>query len=223
MPRPDLPSPPASFLGVLAGSAFIFLLFARREKPPQLDPAEAILQDATRQMKEAQAKNRERAVQVITQKNTLQALVDQTQKMMDEMQAKAQTAHDAGDAEREEHFRSERDRNQETLTQTQIGLDNAIVTTEAVKIAMRREEERIRARTAQALAMKAEGKHTQIEMEIELSRLALTTSRAQDLFDRARSKIEQAQARARLLKQIRETVEALEPAAEAAGQAGTRF
>ena len=144
MPRLDPPSLPPSFLGVLVGAAWTFLLFARRGKPPQADAAELLLQQATRQMKEAQAENRERAVQAITQKNNLQAIVDQTRKRVEELEARAQAAREEGDAEREGDLRAERDKYRETLTQVEASLGNAVVTTEAVKTAMRQEEERIR-------------------------------------------------------------------------------
>ena len=222
MPRPDPPPLPPSFLGVLTGFACVFLLFSRREKKPELDDAEVLLQIATQEMREAQARNRERAVQAITQKNNLQALVDQTQKMVDRLETKAEAAREEGDLERERDLRAERDKYQETLAQTQTSLQNAIVTTEAVKTAMRREEERIRARTSQALAMKAVGKQAQIEMVIEQSRLAMTTSQAAELFTRAQAKIQQAQAWTRLMAQIRETVETLEAAADASDDAALR-
>ena len=66
-------------------------------KLDQLEDPEILLQQAQQEMQEAQAKNRERAVQAITQKNNLQALVDQTQKMVDNLQAKAELALKNGD------------------------------------------------------------------------------------------------------------------------------
>ena len=67
-------------------------------KLDQLEDPEILLQQAQQEMREAQAKNRERAVQAITQKNHLQALADQTQKMVNNLQAKAQKAREDGDA-----------------------------------------------------------------------------------------------------------------------------
>ena len=69
-----------SLLGVLAGFACVFPLLVKREKKMPGSSAEVLLQNAQEQMREAQAKNRERAVQAITQKNNLQALADQTEK-----------------------------------------------------------------------------------------------------------------------------------------------
>ena len=89
--------PNRPLVGVLLGFACVFL-FVKREKKPPADTAEALLEAAQQEMREAQAKNRERAVQAITQKNHLQALADQTQKMVNNLQAKAQKAREDGDA-----------------------------------------------------------------------------------------------------------------------------
>jgi phage shock protein A len=214
------PEPSRSFVGVLLGFACVFFLFAKRDKKPPQDDAEILLQLAQSQMREAQAKNRERAVQAITQKNNLQALVDQTQKMVTRLEERAETARQADDLDLEQGLLAERGQYLLTLTQTQASLASAIETTEAVKTAMRREEERIRAQTAQALAMKAQQRQALIELAIEKSRLGMTTSYASDLFDRAQAKIQQAQARRDLMARVRQTAEVLEAAAEEAAHNG---
>jgi len=178
-----------------------------------MDDAEALLQQAQQQMQEAQARNRERAVQVITQKNHLQALVSQTQRTIDRLEEQAQTAEQGGNTDGARHFLAERDKYVETLTRAQASLEAAITTTEAVKTAMRREEQRIRTEIARALAMRTQHKQAQIEFAIEKSRLDTTTTTATELFERAQAKIRQTQARRDLVAQIRETVEALEASA----------
>ncbi len=214
----DLPN--RSFLGVALGFTCVFFLFVKRRPKPAVDDAEALLQHAQSQMREAQAKNRERAVQAITQKNTLQALADQTQKIITQLEERAEDARLEGNREREQYLLMERGQYLRTLTQTQAFLTSAIETTEAVKTAMRQEEERIRAKTAQALSMKAQHRQAQIEFAIEKSRLEMTTTEAGELFNRAQSKVQQAQARRDLLAQIRKTVETLEAAAETASKNG---
>ena len=215
---PNEPNRP--LVGVLLGFACVFFLFVRRVEKPRVADAEAILQQAYSQMEEMQARNRERAVQVITQKNNLQALVAQMERMVARLEEQAQAAGQAGDAEREQALLAERSQSLLTLAQTQASLQGAIEMTEAVKTAMRREEEAIRARTAQALTMKAQYKQAQIEFEIEKSRLGMTTTKAAEWFERAQSKIQQAQARRGLMAQIRKTAEVLQEAAEAAERDG---
>ena len=213
--------PNRPFLGVLLGFACVFFLFVRREdKKPPGDDAKMLLEHAQQQMREAQARNRERAVSAITQKNNLQALVDQMQKMVAWLEEQAKTARQEGDTEREQDLLAEHGQSLLTLMQTQASLKAAIETTEAVKAAMRREEEGIRAKTAEAVAMKAQYRQAQIEFEIEKSRLGMTTTRAGDLFERAQAKIQRAQARRDLMVRIRRAAEILEEAAEAAERAG---
>ncbi len=217
-----MPTEPSRLLvGVLLGFACVFFLFVKREeKKPRIDDAEALLQRAQQQMREAQAKNRERAVQAITQKNNLQALADQTQKMVDNLATKAHKAHEEGDLDLERQLSIEQDRYQRSLDRMGTGLQSAIEAAEAVKVAMRREEETIRSKTAEALSMKALYRQAQIEFEIEKSRLGPTTSYATDLFERAQAKIQQTQARRDLMAQVRKATEILEEAAEVAARAG---
>jgi phage shock protein A len=213
--------PNRPLVGVLLGFACVFFLFVKREeKKPPRDDAESLLELAQQQMREAQAKNRSRAVEAITQKNNLQALADQTQKMVNNLQAKAQKAREAGDVGLERELTVEQERYERSLEKMATGLQSAIEAAEAVKTAMRQEEESIRARTAQALAMKALHRQAQIEFEIEKSRLGMTPTKAGALFERAQAKIQQTQARRDLMARLRETAEVLEEAAEAAARNG---
>ena len=213
--------PNRPLLGVLLGFACVFFLFVKREeKKPPVDDAEMLLEHAQQQMHEAQARNRERTVQAITQKNNLQALFDQTQKMVNNLRAKADKAHAEGDIGLERQLRAEQERYQRSVQQMETSLRRAIETTEAVKTAMRGEEEAIRTRTVQALAMKTFYKQAQIEFEIEKNKLGMTTTKVGDLFERAQAKIQSAQARRDLMARIRKAAEVLEAAAEEAARKG---
>lgn len=208
-----------SLLGVLAGFACVFPLLVKREKKPPGSSAEALMQKAQQQLREAQAKNRDRAVQAITQKNNLQALVDQTQKAVARLTERLETSS-FGDEETRQNLLVERSKHEETLAQVQASLVTATATTEAVKTAMRREEERIRAMTAEALALKAQEKQAQIETAIAKSKMAMTTNLATDLFVQAREKIKQTAAQRDVIVQIGKTVEVLNAAVEEAANAG---
>jgi len=187
-----------------------------------MDDAGTLLQQAQQQMQEAQARNRERAVQVITQKNHLQASVDQARRTVDRLEEQAQTAEQEGNSDRLRDLLAERDEFIGTMTRTQASLEAAITTTEAVKTAMRREEQHIRAEIARALAMRTQYEQAQIEFAIEKSRLGTTTTYVAELFERAQAKIQQTQAQRDLVAQIRETVEALEASAAEALRDGDR-
>lgn len=206
-----------SLLGVLFGFFCVFPLLVKREKKTPIPTSEVLLQQAQEQMREAQARNRERAVQAITQKNNLQALADQTQKMVDRLTDKAEAAETQDDRR---ELLKERDHLQNSLTEMQGPLALAISTVEAVKVAMRREEDRVRAMTAEALALRAVENQAKIEIALAKSRLGMTTNLATDLFVQAREKIQQTKAQRDLITQIAQTVETLDAAAQEAKAAG---
>jgi len=158
-------------------------------KLDQLEDPEILLQQAQQEMRESQIKNRQRAVEAITQKNQLQALVDQTQKTVDNLQAKAEMALKNGDRDLARQLLIEKQQYETTLATTKESLEGALQTTEAVKTAMRREEERIRAKTAEALALKAQWKQSQIEISLNKALDGMTTGGSDEAFQRAQAKI----------------------------------
>ncbi len=169
------------------------------------DP-EVLLSQAQREMQEMHARNRERAVQAITQKNNLQQMVDDTQKRVDNLQAKAELALKRGDRDLALQLLKERQQYETTLAATQASLAQAIETSEAVKNAIRREEETIRQKTAEALALKAQWKNSQIQnaMHKALDNIGGGIAGMEQTFGRAQEKIRtansEAQARAEMAK-----------------------
>jgi len=129
------------------------------------DP-EIILNEAVREMKENQIKNRELAVQAITQKNNLQAEVDKEERIVAEMERKATLALQSGNRELAKQFLKEKALHDQTLGSMRQNLVSATEAAEKVKVAIKQEEERIRVRTSEALAMKANMKQAQIQIKI---------------------------------------------------------
>jgi phage shock protein A len=158
----------------------------------QLEDPEILLSQAQQEMREAQIKNRQRAVEAITQKNQLQALVDQTQKTVDNLGAKAEIALKNGDRDLARQLLIEKQQYETTLTTTKESLQAALDTTEAVKGAMRKEEERIRTKTAEALALKAQWKQSQIEISLNKALEGISSSGSDEAFHRAQTKIQAA-------------------------------
>lgn len=161
-------------------------------KLDQLEDPEILLAQAQQEMREAQAKNRERAVQAITAKNNLQAEVDKTQKMVNNLQAKAELALKSGDRDLARQLLVEKGQYETALTSLNGSLDQALQTTEAVKVAMRREEDRIRSKTAQALSMKAQWKQAQIENSMNKALEGMSADGTDQAFERAAAKISNA-------------------------------
>jgi phage shock protein A len=133
----------------------------------KLEDPGVLLDDAKRQMQEMHARNRERAVVAITQKNNLQNQVDDLQKTVDNLQAKAEFALKRGDRELALQLLKEKQSYEQSLVSAKETLAQAIETSEQVKIAIKREEEQIRQKTAEALALKAKWKQAQIQSEME--------------------------------------------------------
>ncbi len=158
----------------------------------RMEDPEILLAQAQQEMKENQAKNRERAVQAITQKNNLQAEVDKTQKMVANLQAKAELALKNGDRDLARQLLVEKQQYDSTLTTMSASLQSAQETIETIKTAMRREEERIRAKTAQAMALKTQWKQSQIEISINKAMEGMTTDGTDQAFERAQNKISNA-------------------------------
>jgi phage shock protein A len=158
----------------------------------KMEDPEILLAQAQQEMKENQAKNRERAVQAITQKNNLQAEVDKTQKMVNNLQAKAELALKNGDRDLARQLLVEKGQYDSTLATMSGSLQSAQETIETIKTAMRREEERIRAKTAQAMALKTQWKQSQIEISINKAMEGMTTDGTDQAFERAQNKISSA-------------------------------
>jgi phage shock protein A len=135
-------------------------------KLDQWEDPEIILNEAVREMKDNQVKNRELAVQAITQKNNLQAEVDKEERFVAELERKAALALQSGNRELAKQFLKEKGLHDQTLESMRGNLLQATEAAEKVKIAIRQEEERIRVRTSEALAMKANMKQAQIQIKI---------------------------------------------------------
>ena len=149
------------------------------------DP-EVLLDQARREMLEMQAKNRERAVQAITQKNNLQQMVDDTQKRVANLQSKAELALKRGDRDLALQLLKEKQQYESTLGNLQPSLSQA-------------------QKTAQALALKAQWKNSQIQIAMNKALEGMGVDDTAKTFDRAQEKIRNANseqlARSELAKQ----------------------
>jgi phage shock protein A len=157
-----------------------------------LEDPDVLLKQAQDEMREAHAKNRERAVQAITQKNNLQAEVDKTNKMIANLQGKAEIALKNGDRDLALQLLREKQTYETNLTSLNASLQNAIEVTEQIKVAIQREEERIRTKTAQAMAMKTQWKQAQIENSINKALDGMQADGTDAAFERAAAKISNA-------------------------------
>ncbi len=174
-------------------------------KLDQWEDPEIIINESLREMKENQIKNRERAVQAITQKNNLQNLVDQEEKLTRNLEAKATMAVQQGNRELARQLLREKGMHDSTLAQLRTSLAQAEGTSEAVKTAIRREEERFRVKTAEALALKANMKQAQIQIEINKAIDGMQMDDTAQSWDRAEDRIRTMQSEASARAEVAKT------------------
>ena len=159
----------------------------------KLEDPELLLQQAQEEMRSMHNKNRERAVQAITQKNNLQQMVDETQKHVDNLQQKAELALKRGDRDLALQVLKEKQSYEQTLQMTRVQLEQAIDTSEQVKEAIKREDAKIRQKTAEALALKAQWKNNQIQIAMNKALEGIQGIEDTDqAFGRASAKIKNA-------------------------------
>ena len=165
-------------------------------KLDELENPEVLLQEAAREMRENMAANRQRAVTAITQKNNLRAMLDEQEKRVATLEAQAEMAVKKGDRDLARRILREKLTFQETISGTRASYDQAVQASEAIKVAIRRQEEQVRQRTAEALAKRAQWKQAQIQIEIDKALSGLTFEDESSAWERASEKIRTAQSEA---------------------------
>lgn len=162
----------------------------------KLESPDIMLDQARRDMQGALIANREKAVQAITQKNRLQGMLDETKKKSAELEARAAMSLKAGDRELATQFMREKMNNDAAVTTLQQSYDSAAGTVDQVKVAIKRQEEEVRKKTAEALALKAQWKQAQIQNSISKALDGLTFENQFEGFGAAQEKIREAQSEA---------------------------
>lgn len=171
----------------------------------RLEDPELMLDQARRDMQQTLISNREKAVQAITQKNRLQSMVDESQRKSAQLEAQATTALRQGNRDLARQFLREKGTTDQTLETLKGTLGTAVDTVEAVKVAVKRQEEEVRRKTAEALAMKAQWKQTQIQNSIAKALEGLTFENQFEAFGAASERIRDAQSEAAARQEMMST------------------
>ncbi|MBL8067145.1 MAG: PspA/IM30 family protein [Armatimonadetes bacterium] len=175
--------------------AWLRALFGRTMD--KLEDPEIMLDQAKRDMQGALTANREKAVQAITQRNRLQQMLDEATKKANQLEQQAATALRQGNRELAKQFLREKASNDATIETLRTTLAQAAETVDQVKIAIKRQEEEVRKKTAEALALKAQWKQAQIQDSIGRALEGLTfENEYEGSFASARDKIRDKQAEA---------------------------
>lgn len=132
----------------------------------KLEDPDMILDQAKRDMEQALRENREKGVQAITQKNKLQLMLEDERRKANELEAKATTALKSGQRELALGLMREKMTHDATIETLQKSYEQATAVAEQVKVALQRQQEEVRKKTAEALALKAQWKQAQIQNAI---------------------------------------------------------
>jgi len=175
--------------------AWVRALFGRTMD--SLEDPEIMLDQARRDMQGALTQNREKAVQAITQRNRLQQMLDEATKKSTQLEQQASTALRQGNRELAKQFLREKASTDGTLETLRSTLAQAAETVDQVKVAIKHQEDEVRKKTAEALALKAQWKQAQIQDSIGKALQGLTfENEYEGSFAAARDKIKDKQAEA---------------------------
>ncbi|MFQ3587943.1 MAG: PspA/IM30 family protein [Fimbriimonadaceae bacterium] len=162
----------------------------------KLEDPDLMLDQARRDMQEALVGNREKAVQAITQKNRLQNMLEEAKSKGATLEKQAEVALRQGNRDLARQFIREKANNDAVIAQLETSYNQAVQSVEAVKLAVKRQEEEVRRKTAEALAMKAQWKQAQIQNSIAKALEGLTFENQFEGFGAAQERIRDAQAEA---------------------------
>ena len=172
----------------------------------ELENPELLLQQAQEDMHKMHQENRERAVKAITAKNNLQQQVNDMERKVNDLSTKAELALKRGQRDIALQLLKEKQSYQGSLEGLQTSLQQAIETSEAVKEHIRREEEKIREKTAQSLALKAQWQNAKIQQEISKQLEGLESIDGMDSnFARAQQKIKNTMSEANARQELNKT------------------
>ncbi len=175
--------------------AWIRALFNRAMD--KVEDPEVMLDQARRDMTTALTANREKAVQAITQKNRLQMMLEEQEKKAAQLESQAGIALKQGNRDLARQFLREKATIDQSIESLRPTLAAAQETVEQVKVAIKRQEEEVKKKAAEALALKAQWKQSQIQESITRALQGLTfEDQYEGSFAAAREKISNKQAEA---------------------------
>ena len=130
------------------------------------DDPEMLLSRAQSEMQTVHAKNRQRAVEVITHKNHLQQMVTDLQATIESLRGRANAAELRGEPVAAAKIRDEIASYEVCLIRTRSEYEQAEETVSQVKAVIKREEARIRQKTAEALVLQAQWRTLELERSL---------------------------------------------------------
>jgi phage shock protein A len=163
----------------------------------KLEDPELMLDQARRDMQGALVANREKAVQAIASRNRLQKMMEEQTARSTQLENQAAAALKSGNRDLARQFLREKAGIDQSIESLKPTLAGATETVEQVKVAIKRQEEEVRRKYAEALALKAQWKQAQIQSSITQALEGLTfENEYEGSFAAARDRIADKQAEA---------------------------
>ncbi len=162
----------------------------------KLEDPDLMLEAARRDMQDTLRANKEKAVHAIAQRNNLAAMVEDLERKSTNLENQAVMAVKQGNRDLARQLLREKANYQNSLESLKVSLATAGQTVDVVKVAIRQQEEQVRRKTAEALAMKAQYKQAQIENSINKALEGFTTEAQFGTFEAAAERIREAKSEA---------------------------
>jgi phage shock protein A len=162
----------------------------------KLEDPEMMLEQAKRDMQAAVQQNQEKAVQAITQKNMLENMLNEQKKKSQSLENQAAMALKQGNREVATQLMREKMNVDASVAQVQQSYDQAVATVDQIKIGIKRQQEEVRKKTAEAMVLKTQWKQAQIQNSISKALEGLTFENQFEGFGAVTERIREKQSEA---------------------------
>lgn len=161
----------------------------------KLEDPEIMLDQARRDMQQMLSKNRESAIQAITQRNKLQQMYDDQVNRSSTLEKQAEMALKQGNRDLARTLIREKQTIDGGLEGLKASLAQATETVDQVKVAISRQQEDIRRKASESLALKAQWQQAKVQSSITKALEGLTfENEFESSFAAAREKVKTAMA-----------------------------
>lgn len=161
-----------------------------------LEDPEMMLEQAKRDMQVALQGNQEKAVQAITQKNMLENMLNEQKRKAASIENQATMALKQGNREVATQLMREKMNVDANIANLQTSYDQAVQTVDAIKIGIKRQQEEVRKKTAEAMVLKTQWKQAQIQNSISKALDGLTFENQFEGFGAVTERIREKQSEA---------------------------
>lgn len=162
----------------------------------KLEDPDMMLEQAKRDMQVALQQNQEKAVQAITQKNMLENMLNEQKRKSSSLENQAAMALKQDKRDIATQLMREKMNVDANIATIQGSYDQAVQTVEQIKVGIKRQQEEVRKKTAEAMVLKTQWKQAQIQNSISKALEGLTFENQFEGFGAAQERIREKQSEA---------------------------